>query len=504
MRLGIVLGLTGAVTVCLLGPATVRAQALGPQTPEPPPEAPLPAPLPPLSAPPPPPDSLRFGGAVRYVVEAVEVHGNRKTDPAVILRELGLGRGDVLTADDPRVPAAELRLLSLGYFVRVSLRLKGLDRRRNTVALMVDVEERGTVILNALYLGTSEATLLWGGLDVSETNFLGRGMMIGGGVVASTTPTVPEAEAGHALTLRAAGPRRRDGLLLAGSFLYSDGSEFFQAYGPDDVDPTKWRALNTQRVGGTFTVGGELSRTARFSTDGRFELIDARLPSIRSRDLGAAQARPIDFMIHEGNSRLASLSATLDFDTRSDPVLPARGRRLVVSIEAALPVLGSRYSFAKGLAQGSFYFPSFRQHVIGFHAFSGAILGEAPYFDRFFIGDLNFLLPSRALGLNFATLPSRNFLQTNIASRRYESFAARALGEYAIPLWRGRGFVYRGDAFAAFGIFGLASLDDLRMRDADLGGSMPIDLTADLGLRLDTYIGIFTISIANGLGRIPF
>ena len=33
---------------------------------------------------------------------------------------------------------------------------------------------------------------------------------------------------------------------------------------------------------------------------------------------------------------------------------------------------------------------------------------------------------------------------------------------------------------------------------------MPIDLTADLGLRLDTYIGIFTLSIANGLGRIPF
>jgi outer membrane protein insertion porin family len=484
MRLGIaVLVLTAAG----VAPAAARAQATGPQ--------PAAAPL---------PDATRFGGAVRYLVQAVEVRGNRKTDPAVILRELGLGRGDVLTPDDPRVPAAELRLLSLGYFVRVALRLQGIDRQRNTVALIVDVEERGTMILNALYLGSSEATLLWGGLDVSETNFLGRGMMISGGVVASTTPTVPEAEPGFALNLRAAGPRRREGLLLAGSFLYSDGSEFFQAYGPDDVDPSKWRALNTRRVGGTLTVGGELSRIARFSTDGRFELIDARLPSIRSRDLGGSQARPIDFYIHEGKSRLSSLAATLDFDTRSDPVLPARGRRLVVSIEAALPVLGSRYSFAKGLAQGSFYFPAFRQHVIGFHAFSGAILGEAPYFDRFFVGDLNFLLPARALGLNFATLPSRNFLDTNISSRRYESFAARALVEYAIPMWRGRGFVYRGDAFAAFGIFGLASLDDLRMRDAQLGSSMPLDLTADLGLRLDTYIGIFTISIANGLGRIPF
>jgi hypothetical protein len=29
-------------------------------------------------------------------------------------------------------------------------------------------------------------------------------------------------------------------------------------------------------------------------------------------------------------------------------------------------------------------------------------------------------------------------------------------------------------------------------------------LTADLGIRLDTYIGIFTLSVANAIGRIPF
>ena len=368
------------------------------------------------------------------------MQGNRKTDPALILRELGIVRGDVLTADDPRVQAAELRLISLGYFRRVALKLRAIQRQRGSVALIVEVEERGTAILNALYLGTSEATLLWGGLDVSETNFLGRGIVIGGGAVGSTTPTVPEAIAGRALTLRAAGPRRREGLLLAGSLLFSKGSEFWQAFGlEDEVDPTKWRAVQTQRLGGTLTVGGELSRTVRFYVDGRYEFIEARLPGIRSRDLGGSQARPIDFYIHEGDSHLSSLAGTLDFDTRSDPVLPARGRRLILSIEAAVPVLGSSYSFAKGVAQGSTYIPAWRQHVLAFHGLAGAIFGDAPYFDRFFVGDLNFLLPPRALGLNFATLPSRNALDTSIASHRYESFAARALVEYAIPLWRGRG-----------------------------------------------------------------
>ena len=47
-------------------------------------------------------------------------------------------------------------------------------------------------------------------------------------------------------------------------------------------------------------------------------------------------------------------------------------------------------------------------------------------------------------------------------------------------------------------------LDDLRVRDVSPGQAIPADLTADVGLRLDTYVGIFTLSIANALGRIPF
>jgi outer membrane protein assembly factor BamA len=457
------------------------------------------------------PAAPRFGGSLRYLVQAVEVRGNRKTDDRLILRELGIVPGDVITPDDLRVSTAELRLYSLGYFLRVGLRIRKADglaaadrTAGSPVVLVVEVEEKGTVLLNALYLGTSESTLFWGGLDVSETNFLGRGITLGGGFVRSTTPTVPEAVAGQALSLRASGPPRRDGLLLGGSFLYSRGSEFFQAFGADDeVDPTKWRALTARRLGGTLSVGGELSRAARFSTEGRFETVRADLPAIRTRDLGG-EARPIDFQIHAGQSRLASLTAALDFDTRSDPVLPARGRRISVSVEAAVPVLGSHYSYAKGIAQASFYFPSFRGHVIALHGFTGAILGQAPFFNRFFVGDLNALLPPRALGLNFATLPSRNFLDNSISGKRYDDYAARALIEYAVPLWRGRRFAYRGDAFAAFGAFGLASLDDLRARDTSRSRAVPIDLTADLGLRLDTYIGIFILSVANALGRVPF
>ena len=38
----------------------------------------------------PPPGAPRFAGSLRYLVQAVEVRGNRKTDEHLILRELGI------------------------------------------------------------------------------------------------------------------------------------------------------------------------------------------------------------------------------------------------------------------------------------------------------------------------------------------------------------------------------------------------------------------------------
>jgi outer membrane protein insertion porin family len=448
------------------------------------------APAPPLSA---------FGPT--YVIEKIEVQGNRKTETWLILRELGLSEGDVVVGNDPRVEVARLRLLSLGYFLEVELSVKK-GSRRGAAVLWVTVIERGTIILNALHLGTSEATAFWGGLDLTETNFSGRGIALGGGLVASTRPTVPGAAPALGLSLRAAGPPRRDGGLTPfGTLIYASGNEFYRAFGPhDDSDPKKFVAVQTTRAGGTLGVAIDLSRATRVFAEGRYEAVEALFPPMRTRDEGTT--RPQRFLIHEGESRLSTLAVTLDIDTRSDPVLPRHGGRASVSLQTGLPLVGSSYAYAKGVAQASWYRPLHR-HVLGFHGFAGAAFGDVPYFEQFFVGDLNVLLPQRALGINFSTRPSPNFLRTTVPAHRYETFAARMLVEYAIPLWRRRGFLYRGDAFAAFGAFALASGEDLRVRDTSVLKAIPADLTADLGIRLDTYIGIFTLSFANALGRLP-
>jgi outer membrane protein insertion porin family len=439
-----------------------------------------------------------------YTIEGIDVRGNRKTKTALILREVGLHVGDVVSANDARVGLARVRLLALGFFLDVHLSLvKGAERGH--ASLVVEVEERGTIILDALYLGTSQATDVWGGLAVTERNLFGRGLSLGGGFVASTRPQVAGAEPGLAGALHMAGPPAffSGRLALQASFNASRGSEFFRKSGDDSsANPADFVAANVRRLGGAFGGGRVLSRTFFLTGEARVESIRADLPGGRAQTSSDGLVTAIPFAVREGSSHLGSLSVILDIDSRTDPVLPRGGHHVSLSVEGTTIAFASSYGFVKGVAQASNYFPLRWGHVIGIHGYLGGIWGEAPYFDRFFVGDLNQLLPPRALGLNFSTQPSHDFLGTGIAAHRYDNLAGRALVEYAIPIWSRHGLLYRGDAFAAFGIFAVSNPDDLRNRD--LSRAVASDLTADLGIRLDTTIGIFTLSVANAIGRIPF
>ena len=441
----------------------------------------------------------RFGP--RYVIDDVLVRGNHKTEKSIITAEvaaLGLVQGAAVDASDPRVEALRYRLLALGYFLDVQLSVtRGASR--GGVVLVIAVEERGTIVINELFPSTSAATAFWGGADVSETNFLGRGINLGGGFVASTTPVVTGAHNGLGLRLRAAVPPIGGpyGLSLSATGLYNDGSEFYRVSGADtDPNPANFVASRVKRAGGVLGLSKDFRSRLHAGLDFRQEAVTADLPSP-----GAAPG--VDFMIEPGASRVGTVAATIDLDTRSDPILPRSGMRIALSLEAATGLLGSSYEYVKTVADAAFYWPMPRGHALGLHLFGGGIVGDPPYFDRFFVGDLNLLLPRRALGINFSTL-SRDLLDTTIAHHRYDQYAARVLVEYAVPIWRRKGFIYGGDAFVAAGLFGMASVGDFRPPGTSGFHSLPIDLTGDLGIRLDTYVGIFTISIANAISRTSF
>jgi outer membrane protein insertion porin family len=455
----------------------------------------------------PSPDDAAFLDAQfgpRYVIEEVRVTGNRKTKASLIVGELavmGLAPGTAVDASDRRVEAARYRLLSLGYFLDVHLSVTR-GSKRGAVVLVVDVEERGTLVINELFAATSEATLFWGGADISETNFLGRGVNLGAGFVGSTKPLVVDSTAGLGVRLHVGVPPIGNPNSVGLSFtgLYNDGSEFYRASGADsDPDPGRFVATRVRRIGGVLTAGKMFPHNLHFTVGVRQEWVDATLPALQTQTFPDGRPpAPIDFMINGGKSHVGTAAASLDYDSRSDPVLPRSGMRVALTVETGTGLLGSDYSYVKTVLDGDFYFKMPHGHALGLHLFGGAIGGDAPYFDRFFIGDLDLLLPRRALGINFSTQPPPNVLGTSIDSHRYDNFAGRLLVEYAVPIWRHRGLVYGGDAFVAVGLLEMGTEDQLT------SGSPPLDLTGDLGLRLDTYVGVFTISIANVLSRSSF
>ena len=114
-------------------------------------------------------------------------------------------------------------------------------------------------------------------------------------------------------------------------------------------------------------------------------------------------------------------------------------------------------------------------------------------------------MPDRVLDLNFDRRTAPNYLNTDIVEVRYGDYAAKLQGEYRIPIYRGHRSVYGVDLFGAAGVYGVASYRDLTDPPRGYHGmrAVPIDLTFNLGFRLDTSAGGFLFAFSNLIGLIP-
>ncbi|HVH45600.1 MAG TPA: BamA/TamA family outer membrane protein [Labilithrix sp.] len=451
-------------------------------------------------------------GGLRYVLEGIEVRGNTTTLARVILRFVPFQRGAVLDVDDKELQLTRFRLLGTGFFRDVQLSLRR-GTKRGFVVLVVDVVERNTVIVNDLWLGLSadaepngraRPLTAFGGIDVSEQNLAGTGVALGGAI----------ALADRQLALRT---RFSDHSFLRSSWtaeaqlLYNNAKDFF---GNRDVlvdDPTQtvaqdYAVVSYRRFGGKVGAGHEVGSVAtRVFFDYRLEQINASLPHAASHKRGL-DIEPIDFDLPPGSSVLSTVSATLVHDTRDEPFLPTRGWHVLGLAEASLTPLGSDYPYAKLVLRGSRWMPLPWEHVLRIEGIFGSVFGSAPLFEKFYVGDYTDLRPHRALDLAFDRRAAPNFFNTAIAEVRYGDYAARLNAEYRIPLYRGRQSIYGVDFFGSVGLYAVANGRDLSERAArGYAGlqQVPIDLTFNLGLRMDTAAGGIALGIANFLGFIP-
>ncbi len=449
---------------------------------------------------------------LRYVLEGIEVRGNTTTLARVVLRYVPFRIGDPLDVDDPELVLTRYRLLGTGFFRDVELSLRRGSLRGNAI-LVVTVRERNTIVVNDLWLGLATdanasgqtvPVTAYGGIDVSETNLGGTGVTLGGAVAVAADQI--------ALRTRFADPQfLKTQWTVRGELLYNSAKDFFGNGTAFVYDPTEKKASEQgyavaayQRLGGSVGAGHDLGISTRLYLDYRLEHIDATLP-LAASDYRGTDTVPIDFLLLPGGSYLSTLRATLVYDTLDEPFLPTRGSRIGLLGEASLTPLGSDYPYAKVQVHAQRWFPLPWGHVLELDGFVGAIFGTAPLFEQYYVGDFSDLLPDRVLGLNFDRRTAPNFLSTDIGEIRYGQYAAKLDVAYRLPLYRGTRSIYGIDLFASAGVYSVCSPQDLTTPPTGVTGfaSVPMDLTFDLGVKVETSAGGLTVGISNFLGFLP-
>ncbi len=413
----------------------------------------------------------------RYVIERIDLRGLKRARPEAVRRHLLFEEGEIL--DPERVLLSRLALLQLGWFSRVESHVeRGTERGK--VLVVFDVVERNTLLVTDLVIGSTRPQPLYGGLGLSQQNFLGQGLGLSGGAVYGG-PAEGRGGDPFRYSLRAGFfapdlwvPHLR---LVAGiSGIFLRGEELTcPDVKCDQFSGNFGRAPRTryQRAGGEVLLGVRPGPFERLSASYRYE----RIHAVRV-DL----APGIGPSIHEGWSNLGALTGAYEIDTRDDFFYPTEGFHALGQVTLASRLVGGDYEFSRYLVQADTAYSLFR-FPLRFQGAVGAVQGDAPFFDRFYAADYSYFAVGPALGrameLNFST------------DSRYDAFLAMGGLEYGFPLWSRADSPFHR-AFLAVGARAVFS-------SAKLGGARTdfskLPVSADVALRLDTLIGTFNVSV---------
>ena len=459
-------------------------------------------------------------GPGRFMLEDVRVEGNDRTRGSVIRSYVPLEHGDLIDPEDEEIEAIRWRLLGTGWFRQVHLSLRR-GAHRGWVVLVVRVHERNTVVIEQLAFGVSEGltrttdtrvtVMPYAGVQLAETNLLGTGLTLRASVLG--------AQRQQAARLSFVAPHLRDSpMALSITGFFHNGREFFGhdplvaircPPAPTVCDPAiaARNAVVIYRRGGVeLGTGRDLGASTRYRLSWRGERVNVlAMPEAASESYGT-EVRPIDFAIRRAGSWVSTIRVGLVYDRRNDPALPTRGLLIDFAVDGAIHFIGSDYDFLKasGRVQRWVPLPWGHKHSLRLGAFAGVVFGNAPFFYLFHAADFTDLVPSRVLEMQLDRRPAPNLFGTAVAAMRTGDVVGRVDAEYGMQLYSGTGGVRALNAYVGVGVYGISNRREVGRAVPGYRGAarVPIDLTFDLGLRMDTDIGVFQLGFSNLLGFI--
>ncbi len=418
----------------------------------------------------------------RYQIETIRLEGLEHTSPWEVRRLIELSEGEIL--NDERVLLSRLRLLQLGWFSHVETRVeRGSERGR--VVLVFEFQERNTLVISDLFLGSTGPQPLYGGFGLSQQNFLGIGLGLSGAFVYGGAPN-DLSGAPQRFSLRGAffDPDLRvkgwPPLVVGLTAIWIQGQEF-ACTNPDcsafTGDYSSAPRLRYSRLGGELSFGIRPGPFERLLAGYRWERVTGE---------DVAPAGGGGPYLLRGRSTVSALTGTYERDTRNDPFFPTEGSRLLGQITFSSWLLDSDYEYSRYLLQLEGDYGLWSGHALRLTGVVGAVQGNAPFFDRFYAADWAYFSIGPALGraleVNFST------------DSRYDTVLAMLGAEYGIPLWGRGSFFQRGYlAIGARWVFSEARASAGRTR----ASSVPF--SGEAALRLDTPVGMFNLSLGYAL-----
>jgi outer membrane protein insertion porin family len=354
----------------------------------------------------------------QYKIGIIRVYGNNQTQTSVILRESLLVPGE--TFDSAKLKATQMKLESIGYFKSVNVyAVRTQDDEslgENYRDVYIEVEETTTGSVSA-FAGFSTADDIFGGLELSESNFNYKGLgrmfkqglsaLRGGGEFLQIRANVGAKQSSYSLSWMT--PYFRDTLWRVGF----DTSATFSHVVANDI--------HIATYGGSIFANYPVTNLWTFGTRYRARTSHNKLTG-KERGLTDKEKREI---FRDG--WISAINASMNFDSTNSIIKPHRGFRSYIEGEYA--GLGGDFYFGKMSYLNTFYSLLWPHGIIKYRfdfrfiipMFKTSKPSQIPLSERFYLGGEGSVRGYKPfdLGEHFSNGDARGGIASSVLSIEY-------------------------------------------------------------------------------------
>ena len=431
-------------------------------------------------------DELKLPNPV-YEITSIHISGNIQTSRERILKMMGVAVGDRITLDD--LEDARIKLAVGGVFKTVDISLNP-GPRSGTIDVRVDLLERSNLQINNYWIGSSDKSPFWMGLDATwlapfslphRMNF----------AFAATSDNDYSFQLGYLVPSVARLPLS----LSFSAFAMQSHEQIFGSVWEQHnetahtLDNAYIDDLAFKRHGLSIGVGVAPHEHLRI-------LARIQYAYLHQSHKNEATDSVLEKMLKHGDSHLPVASVTALFDNRSGRNMPASGHFAMLSVAGTAESAISDYEFIRVSLFHQSNFQLYPGHILRIQTNAGLIHGNAPFFEKFFYNDYYSLAPSRFLHINASSRGAYDIFKTGTSSLSYEDYLVHLALTYAWQPWTGRLELF-ATAAATYADSSKTLPLAIGIRPDQNRSSFPIDMSFNAGVRFETSYGLFSLTLAH-------